>query len=506
MTLALPAPEVRREAWSRDLTEQWHDAGERAAEIARRAGTGYRYPPLLAEAQRLLEHRDTRRTVERMRDRLFTRAVCEWWATDERLAQRSMTPAVLEAVGQPERRASRLATTSLITALLGYFDRLDDWEEGRLEAVGSAVDRAVRGCRRRDHVDVVEIVRSSPHYVTSADGPHALARDLIRDGRRLETDPVASALCQDDRGRFAQMVRNEYYLGLIEAADHTSAHHDFLHDATDRATALRRDDNDHRFGIAVLRGLCDKPDTVVPSAAWVDAVLRIGGDPRHEQSSSWHDWWSHLEPALRQRAVRWMSGADLRAFLDAVRVYGDETANTSLQRMYPRRRRFLMGLYESGLVQDTRLILGSNIRPTVKRVTDVSLAGVAQFSDQARDTAIVLVDCGEFHLIEGSHNFKLHAYIGPPGPEITDSSRRHFTRTYLNSVLPQKHCERHPKQYEAYRSWTHDPGGNWTGNALDFLRGHGIHLDASALLDDRSLAKLARRRTTTTSGRSWRRR
>ncbi|PFG42417.1 EH signature protein [Isoptericola jiangsuensis] len=505
MTLVLPPPVVAGDAWPDRELDVWDALADRAETIRRTAGTGHRFPPVLVEARRLLEARDTATVRERLHGRLFARAVAEIWATDRRTAQRSMTPAVLGAVAA-SGAVSRGTAHSLVSALLTYYDELDDWEGGRFEAARQAVARAVSGCRTRDQADVVEVLRTSPHLVAAADGPRLLARELIAQGRRLEDDPTARALCGDDQGRYAQVLRDEYYLALIASADASVEGHPFLTDATGRATRLRRDSEDRRFGIAVLSALCDKPD-VVPSGQWVDAALAIGGDPRHEQSTTWHEWWGHVDPDLRARAVRWMSGADLRAFLDAVQLYGEESGNDSLQRMFPRRQRFLLGLYESGLVRNARLILGDDIRATVRRVTNVSLLDAPRFVDQAKDTAVVMVDCGDFHLVEGSHSFRLHVYMGPPGPELAEPRNRGYTRHQLINVIPSIHRNRHPDGADSYAAWTHDASGGWVRGALDFLRERGITLEESKLLTDDDLTSLVRRR----AGRApaaplWRRR
>lgn len=505
MTLVLPKPEFAPAPWPDDLADEWRAAAERADDLGRRAGTGRRFEKLLGEARALLQDRRHDEVVTRAADRLFARAVAVLWAEETQLAQRSMTPPVVRAVAAPAAGASRQTTITLVSLLLAHYDLLDDWHEGLFEAAAAAVDGAVHTCRRREHRDIVEVVRESGRFVTHVDGARALAQELVTSGTTPETHPDARALCGNDQGRFARTLRNSYYLEQIAAADHTTDGHQFLADATARATRLRRDENDRRFGIAVLEALLDKPDSRVPSRTWVEAVVAVGGDPRHEQHPTWREWWAHVRQELRERAVRWMSGADLRAFLAAVDRYGVESGNADLQRMFPQRQRFLLGLYESGLVRSTRLVLGDDIRATVRRVTHLGLYDVPRFADPKRDTAIVFVDCGDFHLVEGSHNFKLHVFLGEPEPLLIDPLRRSFTRDDLTKVVPYRHQQRHGER--TFDAWSHQ-GSAWLWHALDFLRDGGVSLDESALVTPNDLSYVVQRRrgitAPRTTARTWR--
>lgn len=497
MSLTLPPPRVALASWPDDMPEKWQRVAAQAKHIARNAGSGRRADELHGPVRRLLEERRTDELLTRMGDRVFARVVVALWAEEPRLAQRSMTPKLVRAVverseGRPVGRPTAITLASLF---LEHYDRLDDWHEGLFEATAVTVDVAAHRSRPRAHRDLLEVLRDLRRYVVDPEGPRSFAHHLVTSGTTPEKDPDARALCGDNSGRYAQVLRNTFYLELIASADHSAEGHWFLADATARATALRRDEDDRRFGITVLSALCDKGDTAVPSTEWVDAVLAIGGDPRHEQSSTWRDWWAHVDEPLRARAVRWMSGADLRAFLRAVRVYGDETRNESLQRMFPRRERFLMGLYETGHVRATRLILGNDVRRTMRRVTNINLVDAPRFDDMNTDAAIVFVDCGDFHLVEGSHKFKLHLYLGRPGPELTDPRRRAYTREELIHVIPDAHKSRHPLGDGAHDAWTHDQGGAWLRKALDFLRERGITIDETALVDKHDMEDLVRRRS-----------
>src|SRR5690606_21233387 len=134
----------------------------------------------------------------------------------------------------------------------------------------------------------------------------------------------------------------------------------------------------------------------------------IAGDPRTRGTHQWETWWGRIDPGSTTRAVRWMQGLNLRAFLDGVERYAIESDKEDMERMLERRARLRLGLYEQDRVHDVRLILGDEIRRYISASTAIPVNDVARLSDVARrSTAVIYVDCGDFSLIEGSHSFPL---------------------------------------------------------------------------------------------------
>ena len=107
-----------------------------------------------------------------------------------------------------------------------------------------------------------------------------------------------------------------------------------------------------------------------------------------------------------------MSKEDLRLFLQAVEQYGLETANTEMQRMFPARKRFLEGLFKLKLIRNTRLLLGGKAQQSVKRILGKDVkTSFARMDGPMNDKAVIYLDCGDFHLVEGSHSFKIWVYL-----------------------------------------------------------------------------------------------
>jgi len=491
----LPARTVTLPVWGAAMPAAWTERAQAAGRITTRAGTGRHFDALIAEARTLLiaGHHDA--LVNRAGDRRFLRAVVTVWADNEPLARSTMTPGLLRSLAVAGS-FSRLTTITAASLLLEHFDLLDHWRPGTFDALAHLVRSAVETSPARRHRDVVEALRVNAAVMFVADGPQRLARWLVtQDG----LDPVTwfrgHGLSAHLDSRFGRVARDAYFLAWIEAADASASEHPYLATIKDEAIARQRTettDADGRcFGHVVLEALTKKP-TSRPSGTWMEAILDIGGDPTKYETHQWRTWWARVAPEALRQAVRWMQGVNLRAFLDGVDAYARETGNESMKRMLERRRLLLLGLYEQDRARDVRLILGDDIRRWVVRHSAVPIDAARLRGGISSDTAMVYLDAGDFALVEGSHNFKLHLYVGTGGvPAIADRRTRVFDAVDLRDVYPDRHVI--TRGGHMYLGVAHQ-GGEWIRTALDFLRSRGIRLDERALMTPNDYADLARRR------------
>lgn len=490
----LPAPSVRLPSWQPTVAAGWAERAQTVGAITARAGTGRNFDRLLAEARAMLTAGDEAALARRSRDRRFLRAVLTVWTDDEALARATATPRLVRSLAATGS-FSRLTTIAAASLLLEHFDLLDRWQPGTFHALTSLVRRAVQVTPTRGRRDLVEALRANEGVMYVADGPHRLAAWLV--AQRLE--PVTwlrgHGLSGHLDSRFGRAIRDAFFLAWIGAADPTRTEQPYLRTITDEVVTRQRTETsgtDGRyFGHHVLEALTAKP-THHPSATWIEAVLAIAGDPRAQQTDQWRLWWARVSPQARQRAIHWLQGVNLRAFLNGVDAYARETRNVGMQRMLERRRRFLLGLYELNRAQDVRLILGDDIRLWIARTTAVPIDAARLRGTISNDTAMVYVDAGDFSLVEGSHNFKLHLYIGPGGvPAVADRRTRVFDAADLRDVYPDRHVLTHGGHM--YLGVAHQ-GGEWIRTALDFLRSRGVQLDERAVVTPDDYADLARRR------------
>lgn len=494
--LDLPAPSLTLPSWSRAVHTTWSQRAERASALSRGAGTGRHFEVLLSEARSLLGAGDTDRIVGRAGDRRFLRAVLTVWNDDADLARRTMVPSLLGAL-RPSSGYSRLTTITAAVLLLEHFDTLDEWHHGLFDALCTFVRDAVATQTVRRTSDLVEVLRACDAFLLEREGPRRLADHLVT----VRSEPVLwfkeNHLGAYAGSRLGRVIRDAFYLAWIAGADAERGEHEYLTQITNEVVTRQRSettDADGRyFGHHVLEALTAK-QTRHPSASWLEAALAIGGDPRMRETDGWQRWWSLVSSSSLTRALRWMQGVNLTAFLDGIEAYAKYTYNSDMQRMLERRRRFLTGLYEQDRIDDVRLILGDDIRTWIRRNVPIAAQGdVCQLRDPGKpDTAVIYVDCDGFSLVEGSHNFKLHLFVGGPVPAIADRRTRVFSGDELRVAFPSRFGETHGQN--RYDAFAHDVGGAWLMKTLDFLRGHGVHLNEKALMTQNDYAALSRRR------------
>jgi|GEM_PF-3144033 len=496
--LTLPSPRLTLPDWDEHVPTSWAAHTERAIDLTRGAGTGRNFDALLDEARALLKTSAFEQLIERAGDRRFQRAVFTVWRHDPALARTTMSPQLLAAL--PAASSSRLTTITMGTLVLEHFDHLERWTPGLFVAARDLVRRAVSAQRAREHSDIIESFRRHSPVLFELDGPGRLAAFLAANGADLPRWFRENHLLGEADSRFGRQVRDALYLEWISRADAENGDHSLLETiTTDVVSRQRTEETDAHglyFGHYVLRALTEHA-TRYPSTAWLDAVLAIGGDPRKRETEQWRMWWSRLPAENLARAIRWMRGVDLKAFLDGVEQYAHDTQNADMERMLERRKQFLLGLYEQDRVDDVRLILGDDVRRWFRRSTHLPVDALRLTGSAYAGTAIVYVDCGDFALVEGSHSFKLHVYTGGPVEGLTDSRTRSFSGYDLRTTMPVRHASRYGSS--SHIAITHFHKGDWLRQALDYLRECGVRVDERALMSPNDFADLSRRR----AAREW---
>lgn len=474
------APKAVARQWDPEFGSAWIALGSRAVQLTQRAGTGVEFEKVMTQVRADLGAGDLEMVSERLVNRRYARALVTVWNEDEEVARRTMRgPLLQRLIDAQSPRLSRLATLSLISLFLRFFDGLEEWEVGLFEATARSIRTAVaQQPIRAGAPDVVEAIRQSPGNFLYLESPRDLARERAQSGEPLRDYFQKFGVFGYDNWRYGQLVRNQLYLVQIERAN-PSEEHDFLNELKSQSVFGAPDGDGLLFGHALIGALADKP-LDPPSEQWLSTILEIAGDPRLKHTDTYRRWWSRIPDAAIARVVSWMSAEDLRLFLHAVEQFGEEHAVDSLIRLFPSRKAFLWGLYEAGHVVETRLILGSNAKQSMRRHLRKSIRMDFADLEAMPDQAIVYIDCGDFHIVEGSHNFKMWTYLGRPESLIADRSVRRYSRHDLILTLPTRHARNHPLGYAAHTDTVHN--GFWQRGPLEFLAAHGIAVKAQDLM------------------------
>src|SRR5690606_8724655 len=94
------------------------------------------------------------------------------------------------------------------------------------------------------------------------------------------------------------------------------------------------------------------------------------------------------------------------------------------------------------------------------------------------DKAVLYIDCGDFHLIEGSHSFKLWMYLAQPNPTLLSYDKPYFSHFDLTTRTALEYKKAHP--HLPYAEIIHN--GFWQNKAFSFLAENGIEIDIEQLL------------------------
>lgn len=481
--------------WPEAALGGWEDLTRNARDLAEDGPRGRDHHRYLAEVEQLIDQDRLDRLARRLGTIGVLRALLLIWEQDDLRTDRSLRPDLFEAaLSAAEAHPEGTLLTRLTSLHLHRFDELDEAHEGLFVRLADHLTQAFTaraehsGQRRHSLLAVL----SNEPALLSREGPDLLAQRIVEADENLKAYLRRLGLTALDRGRYGQLLRQRVY---IERLMHCDAEHDegldFLIDLRGRDLLHQRGLDGRYFGHDVLEALTDQA-TNKPCRLWITTMLEVGGDPRLEHTKTWLDWWEPLSESARTTGRRWLSRDDLRLFLRAVEEFAEERGKSDLQRMFPARQRFLTGLYETGLVQQTRLIMSVRAQRFVRRTLKSAGVQIATLTG-AVDTAIIVVDCGDFHLVEGSHSFSLWIYAGVPTRDLFDWTTKSFQVQWLRSSLPRLHAERSPWGDGGHVDVRHH--GFWQKPAVDFIVEElGVELDLHELMSISDYNTLKRER------------
>lgn len=461
---------------SNSKTRSWRSLSDGAKALSARVGTGGPFKDYVSRAKTILKDFDLREFSKSIESQSMIRAFFHAWMSESALAESTLRIQTINALSTSKLGMSRLGTMALIHLHLMYFDRVDQWESGLFSAIEDAVRKAVAAQRRNDKViDIVETVRAKPELVIKASATSSASRLVVNGEHSVEGLLADLKLSGLEARRYRELLNQEVYLRRIENAD-PHANNSFLSGISSDAVRKAPRPGGGYFGIDLLEALISRPNGM-PSLEWLNAILDIAGDPRMSYTQNWSTWWSPLEESARETVIRWLSDQDLELFLRTIEEYGERTNNETLQRMYPDRSKFLRGLQKSGLVRETRLFMPASARDFAGRTLPNRVLQTISRLEGTRDQSLIFIDCGKFHIVEGSHNFKIWVYEGAVH-ELLSSRRRYSTHI---DELRQPLSDQYFKKGQRYKAVTHN--GLWQYPVLCFLRQDlGIDINSSEMM------------------------
>ncbi|MGI6877837.1 EH signature domain-containing protein [Microbacterium sp. gxy059] len=425
-----------------------------------------------------------------IRDKRYVIALASIWGRagmDD--SERGLSAALVGDLRQM-RRMPAVALPMLAQVFLERFDGLD--------AVEPLFGEERRGQLLDELSELLAQHETTPGraLLWSREGPRRFA-SAIWDEAIAPGEAIRRARLEAARGgRFMDALDDELYLEELRRLP-------FGHEGPALARLRERETIDaphagRLLGHAALEILIDRARETDqdPGEVWRDAVLAVAGDPRLRHSDAHAIWWQPLGRDRIDEVIAWMARTDLRAFLEALREYAETSGHESMRRLYPPRQTLLEGLLErEGIVRRSRLIVGSRVREEMKSKLPTSMhASLANLQGNGkRDSALIYLDCGAFHLIEGTHNMPLHVYLGTPSRRIIASTERRFVYESVTKDMPEDFAER----WEAARPDAATAGhseishrGFWQERLLRFLAEAGIRIASQLVLTTEDYVRL----------------
>src|SRR5690554_2908195 len=485
--MKLPSTDLLVIDWPRGAIESWSTLTEQVKRLGGKAGKNDTYYETAEQLKRLARTMDSHALATLMRKRVAARAMTQLWLEDAGFRESMFSQQILKAlVQQQQGELGILPLQNLIALYFRLFDELDQHGDGLRDALELLLKQqltvrlstpwaAAPGQR-----DLLSVLHTEGNWLLSIDGPKKLVNQVMQEGWELNQAFLYYELRGLDDGRYARICRAHYYLDTLKDIPQGEYHPVFaelLKESVSKAPYM----DGKRIGHKALEILIDRSGSD-PSEEWQSFIMDLAGDPRISSTArNFIEWWKPLGDARIEQVRTWLYKEDLRLFLRALEQYGKESGDEALQRMFPARKRFIEGLEELKLVRRTRLMLGSTAERAVKWILGNEVkTSFIRLAGAMHDKAVIYIDCGDFCLVEGSHNFKLWVYLQPPWDKLYSDDTRELSHAELTQQAPAAYLNRYG--YDApYRDITHH-ANTWHNRFFEFLAENGVHIEIESLM------------------------
>lgn len=484
--MKLPPIDNRPAEWPQPVIDSWQALTERVKRMEARMGESDAFERTLATFRNMVSTGRFDGLRPLLQRRLAARALTWLWLNDPVCGPRLLNVRMLDTLLETQHpRLTRLTLVQLIQLYFRVFDQLDGYDKhsevGLCERLQEHLLDQLKRMPEQRHPfprkDVLSALKADGAWLLDLDGPLNLIRQVRQQGTELAQAFSDHGLEGFDTGRYGDICRAHYYLETLRGLP-PGEWHEVLDELLKPSVNKAPYEGGKRIGHAALEIMIDRAADD-PGEAWQNFILSLAGDPRIASTApNYRQWWQPLGEARIAKVRGWLSKEDLRLFLQAVEQYGIETRNTELMRMFSARKVFLEGLFKLKLIRNTRLLLGRTAQESVKRIlgSDVK-SSFARMDGIMADKAVIYLDCGDFYLVEGSHNFKIWVYLAEPGNLLRSYERTKFEHHDLTRIVPGDYTKLYPQL--PHTAVPHMTG--WQRKVIGFLADHGIGLDIEKL-------------------------
>lgn len=130
------------------------------------------------------------------------------------------------------------------------------------------------------------------------------------------------------------------------------------------------------------------------------------GDPRRDKPA----FWALVGGEGKRVLYKWLARKSMEAMFEVVTKAATDVDNA---RLWTNRKRFWLGLYEAGRIDEAWVVLGQEAVPFARalheQTGDKSFLNYGRQSGRS-DTSLLLMKIGSKTVVEGSHNFRVHIF------------------------------------------------------------------------------------------------
>ena len=335
-------------------------------------------------------------------------------------------------------------------------------------------------------------IKQLSSVIFSSEGAKWLADSCIEQDRDFDNAVNDLGLDKYQSGRFITVSQQIYFVEQLKSIP-VNEPHPLLEEMQKESVYSAPYGERGLLGHEILKTMISRAPKNGVHDSWRNVVMKIAGDPRISSSQPrYQKWWLHLDQSLINKVIGWLSGLDLRLFLEALENYSEGSGDADLLRMYPARKHFLQGLLDKELVTGTRLYLTDGFRrylnenyrpehlPELYKVT-------------TNNKSVLHIQLGSAHLIEGSHSCRLWIYRGLSDQAVVfDYSKKNVSYSALTSGLANQMLDDYGQDL-LVDNITHYPELTWQKKAIDALKIAGIHIDSKDVLTEKDYLKYIRK-------------
>lgn len=417
----------------------------------------------------------------------WIRPLLDLWLNDEEFF-RAMPPGrkilrrISDLAGRTARkRLGRLALRELCQLFFQRYDRVPS-----LPDLAASIREQLGRYEARELMFGLDSLQENADLLRE-DGHERLA-DLAVEREVSLADAATENAVPTARSRFFEKSQQHYYVERLKALE-ANEDSPLLKELQAENVFKAHFDAGRLLGHVAMRILIDTlaDAGASPSALWRATLLAIGGDPRvPPTATSYREWWVPLGDPRIRRMIGWLSEMDLGLFLRLLQEFADREGNDSMRRMYPARERLLRGLFRRGVVRCATLYLGRRLKEYVERHhVGRRKPHFIVISDSASlDLAVIHLDMGTAHLVDGTHNFALTVFDRIPRKSVLRAYPYQVERDNLGLGLLKLYHEEFGEKSRGIMRKTHGAGGTWRHDALDMLRRLGINVQEADIISE----------------------